>query len=371
MTTETAWDRVVGQDRAVALLQRATERPVHSYLLVGPRGAGVEEAARCFAAALLADDPDERTWELALGGRHPDIVEIDPPESILRVEVVRTIVEEAFLAPVEGDRKVIIVFDAERLNEAAANKLLKTLEEPPRTTHILLVTAVADALLATIVSRCQRVDFGPLDEATVCDALVAGGVAADDAAVAARLAGGRLDRARGLAGRYHDLRAAFVDAAARLDGSGAAVAMSAEALQSALADVVAGLDEQHEEQAAALGADLEASGYPARTAQAMQKRLAERQRREHRRARIDALIEGITALETVYRDALAGPTAPARNTDRPLLALDARSCGSALDACRAARQVLLEHNPNESLLVERLRLHLPAATTRSDGRAPR
>ena len=54
------WDRVVGQDKAIALLQRAAERPAHAYLLVGPRGSGIEEAARCFAAALVAPDGDER-----------------------------------------------------------------------------------------------------------------------------------------------------------------------------------------------------------------------------------------------------------------------------------------------------------------------
>ncbi len=80
------WERVAGQERAVTLLQHAAERPVHSYLLAGPRGSGVEEAARCFAAALIAPDTDERAWDLTLRGRHPDVVEVDPPESILRVE---------------------------------------------------------------------------------------------------------------------------------------------------------------------------------------------------------------------------------------------------------------------------------------------
>jgi hypothetical protein len=75
------------------------------------------------------------------------------------------------------------------------------------------------------------------------------------------------------------------------------------------------------------------------------------------------LAEGITALETVYRDAMAGPGAPRLNLDRPALSVDARAAGRALDACRAARQALSEHNPNESLLLERLLLHLPAART--------
>ena len=159
------WERVAGQERAVGLLRRAAERPVHSYLLAGPHGSGVEEGARCFAAALIAPDGDERAWDLVLRGRHPDVVEVDPPESMLRVETAKVIVEEAHRSPIEGDRKVIVLFDAERLNEAAANKLLKTIEEPPATTHIVLLSAAPDELLATIRSRCQRIDFGTLSEA--------------------------------------------------------------------------------------------------------------------------------------------------------------------------------------------------------------
>ena len=72
------------------------------------------------------------------------------------------------------------------------------------------------------------------------------------------------------------------------------------------------------------------------------------------------IFEGITALESVYRDALAGVEAPAINTDRQPLVLDTRACALALDACRAARQALVEHNPNEALMLERLLLHLPS-----------
>jgi DNA polymerase III subunit delta' len=355
------WDRVAGQERAVAILRHAAARPVHSYLLAGPRGSGVEEAARCFAAALIAPDADERAWDLALRGRHPDVVEVDPPESILRVETAKVIVEEAHRSPIEGDRKVIVLFDAERLNEPAANKLLKTIEEPPPTTHIVLLTAAPDELLATIRSRCQRVDFGPLDEDTVRATLVEAGIEPAHAATVARLAGGRLDRARALAGRLGPLRDAFADAAARLDGTGAAVALQAERLQGAIAASVAELEAAHEREAEELATDLEAAGYPERTANALKRRLVERHRREHRRARTEALVEGITAFETVYRDALAGPDAPAINVDRSLVAAEPRSCDRALRACRAARDVLGEFNPSEGLLLERLLLHLPGS----------
>ena len=93
--------------------------------------------------------------------------------------------------------------------------LLKTLEEPPPRTHLILVTFAPDDLLETVRSRCQRIDFASLDEETVRVALIDSGVLADDSALAARLAGGRLDRARALVGPRAALRAAFVEVTER------------------------------------------------------------------------------------------------------------------------------------------------------------
>src|SRR5688572_26228216 len=368
----TGWDRVAGQDRAVALLQRAAERPVHAYLLVGPRGAGVEEAARSFAAALIAPEGDERAWNLALRGQHPDVVEFEPTATTYSVndDVRDRMIPETFRSPLEGERKVVVIFEAERLrranNDAAANALLKTLEEPPARSVLVLVTAYPDELPETVRSRCQRVDFSSLDEATVRAVLGESGVDADRSATLARLAGGRLDRARALAGRLGPLRDAFVDAAAALDGTGAAAAVQAERLQGAIASTVAELEAVHDQEIEELAAELERAGYPDRTAKALERRLAERQKREHRRARTEALIEGITALETVYRDALAGPDAPALNTDRPILQAGPRACDRALRACRQARDALGEFNPNEGLLLERLVLNLPGSNVKFD-----
>ena len=81
---------------------------MHAYLLVGPRGSGVEDAARCFAAAVIAPDGDERAWDLALRGVHPDVVEIDPPANQIRVEDAQQIIDEAYRSPIEGERKVIV-----------------------------------------------------------------------------------------------------------------------------------------------------------------------------------------------------------------------------------------------------------------------
>jgi DNA polymerase-3 subunit delta' len=359
------WDRLAGQERAVSLLQRAAERPVHAYLLVGARGSGVEDAARYFAAALVAPGDDARAVDLALRGMHPDIVEFEPEGANYRVkeDVRERIIPEASRSPVEGVRKVIVLFEAERLVFArrteSANALLKTIEEPPPRTVMLLVTATPDELPDTVRSRCQRVDLAPLAEATLREALERDGVPAERAALASSLAGGQLGRARALAGSDLAIRDAFVTAAALLDGHAASAVQGAEAIAETLKLSVADLEQRHDDEGESLAGELEAAGYPDRSRAALVTRLAERHKREHRAARRRALAEGIAALETLYRDSLAGDGAPRRNVDRAPLAVSAASAVAALAACAAARDAL-ERNPNEGLLVERLLVSLPA-----------
>lgn len=354
------WAAVVGQERAVELLRRAAQRPVHAYLLVGGRGSGAEDAARAFAAALV-DADDDRAQRRA----HPDVVEFEPVANAYSVAEVREgIIPEVHRSPIEGARKVVVVLDAERLQGspgsggAPASALLKTLEEPPTRAVLLLVTAAPGELLDTIRSRCQRVDLAALDHATMQAALEREGVDPGRAALSARLAGGQMARARLLAGRYAGLRDAFSLAPTRLDGSGAAAVTVAEDLLGSVQDAATGLRVTHDAEVEALDAEVERAGYPPRAAQALTRRMRERHKREDRRARTEALHEGITALESMYRDALA-TGAPPVNTDREVLTIGGAAAADALDACSEARRAF-EFNPNESLLVERLMLHLPA-----------
>jgi DNA polymerase-3 subunit delta' len=364
--TATGWDRLAGQERAVAQLRRAAERPVHAYLLVGARGSGVEDAARCFAAALVAPEDDARAVDLALRGMHPDIVEFEPEGANYRVkeDVRERIIPEASRSPIEGARKVVVIFEAERLVFArraeSANALLKTIEEPPARTVMLLVTATPDELPDTVRSRCQRVDLVPLAEATLREALEREGVSSERAALASNLSGGQLGRARALAGSDGAIRDAFVDAAAFLDGRAGSAVQGAESIAEALKLAVADLERRQAEEAETLTAELEAAGYIDRSRTALVNRLADRHKREHRAARRRALAEGIAALESLYRDALAGAGAPRRNLDRAPLGVDPSAAAAALAACAAAREAL-ERNPNEALLIERLLVSLPAA----------
>jgi len=349
------WSGIVGQDRAVDALRRAVARPVHAYLLVGPRGSGVEEGARALGAALVGAAGDPRVAR----GRHPDVVEFSPTASEYSVErdVRGGVLPEIHAAPVEGPRKCVVLLEAERLNDPSANALLKTIEEPPPRTVVIVVTDSADALPITIRSRCQRVDFGALSDDLVVEALLADGVSADAARLAASLAGGRLDRARALAGPLAPLRLAFADVPARITGHGATVLELATGLGAAIDDAIGALEAIQTRELGEADAEAERLGYAARTAQAMRRRLVEAQKRSLRRARTEALLEGIAAIESVYRDALA-PDAPPRNLDRAPLRVGAREAARALEVCAVTRRSFT-FNPTEGLLLEHLLLHLP------------
>jgi DNA polymerase III subunit delta' len=371
------WDGVIGQEQAVARLRRAVERPSHAYLLAGPRGSGVLEAARCFAAALVCPDGGCgacNACRRARSARHPDVIEVEPAGTFVVVDQVEEMMKEAFTSPFEAERKIIIVTEADRMNEPAANKLLKTLEEPPARTHFLLLSEAPDELLPTVRSRCQRIDFAALSDADGTAALVASGVDPEAAAAAARLASGRLDRARSLAGPatgagpgagtpvdsatsglgLFALRAAALEVAASLDGTGSAAARGAEALQAVLTDALAGLERDQKAEAKALETELTETGYPDRLARRLRRDLEQRQQRAARRARTDALAEIVTALEWFYRDALVGGAAPA---------------AAALDACAEARNVVVARTAiNEALLLEHLLVHLPPAANLPDTR---
>ncbi|MBL8990073.1 MAG: AAA family ATPase [Phycisphaerae bacterium] len=179
---------VLGQARAVGLLReaRASGRVHHAWVFHGPPGVGKFLAARAFAAELLTPagtgSEAERVRELLAAGRHPDLHIVNKElasvssddrtrrtkQTSIGIEIVREfLVEPAGLAPVmEGGgsaRKVFIVDEAELLAPGSQDAMLKTLEEPPAGTVVILVTADEHALLPTVRSRCQRVGFTALE----------------------------------------------------------------------------------------------------------------------------------------------------------------------------------------------------------------
>ena len=358
------WTGLVGQEPAIAALEHAAARPGHAYLLVGPPGSGVEVAARSFAAELISPDGDERVRGLVLRGLHPDVVEFEPGgfSYLVDKDVRERILPEASRAPIEADRKVLILFEAERLKgnqNESANAMLKTLEEPPPRTIVVLVTGAPDDLIATIRSRCQRVDLEPVPLAALEAALIADGCEAGMADLAGRLSGGNLARARALAGPLAELRATFASAPARVDGTGGTAALVADELDAVVEAAAATVARRHAAELAEFDADMEQHGYSDRDAQRLRRRLEDRQKRELRRGRIDLLTEGVTAIESVYRDALGAP-APPLNTDLAPLTVAPRAVGVALDACREAREAFLI-NEKGLVRLQYLLLRLPAA----------
>jgi DNA polymerase-3 subunit delta' len=178
--------------------------PSHAYLFHGPAGAGKREAARAFAAELLAEgsaDPDNarrRTIE----GVHPDFTWVRPSGAaeMLVSDIDEPVVAAINRTPFEAQRRVFVVEGADTMNDQAANKMLKTLEEPPPFAHLVLITDKPGNMLPTIASRCQIVRFEAATPAELSQRLqTKHGVPPLTADACARLALGDAERALALA----------------------------------------------------------------------------------------------------------------------------------------------------------------------------
>jgi DNA polymerase-3 subunit delta' len=222
------------QDRALSILRRtlASGRTPHALLFDGPDGVGKEMTARALAAKLLCENipghvgfqaglglggdaegddfepcGDCRSCRLFAAGTHPDFHLIDRTLHKLHsdpavrktkglylvVAIIRQfLIERASASPSLGRRRVFVVRDAERMNDEAQNALLKTLEEPPGSACLILVSSAADRLLPTIRSRCQRIPFATLPSAFVQEKLAAAGMDAAQARTLSGLSQGRL-----------------------------------------------------------------------------------------------------------------------------------------------------------------------------------
>lgn len=140
------------------------------------------------------DDADE--WTQIIWTDHPDVGLVVAPRRVLRVEQMRQIEKEANFRPFEGKARVFLVDEADKLNDASANALLKVLEEPPRTSYLILITARPAMLLPTILSRCQMIRFSPLTPDEIEKHLTKNKlVDAKTARLRARAAGGSMGRA--------------------------------------------------------------------------------------------------------------------------------------------------------------------------------
>jgi DNA polymerase-3 subunit delta' len=336
------------QPEAKRLLTAAlAEGAAHAYLLHGPPGVGKRTAAFAFAGALLGD---ARRVELR---SHPDLYLLEPLGEMIRIDEVRALRHDLHMRPFEGDRRVYLVLDADRMNEEAADALLKDLEEPPPYAVIVLVAGELGPLPPTILSRCQLVPFRRLSERAVREWIAAQAPdrGEDEVRVLARASAGRLDRARRLLDPDASARRDALIEAARsvyLDpgfdpGAAAGVLLAAAAAQGEAA--------REREQAL-----VDTLHLPARDAD-------QRVRRAYRGAERDELLAGLEGLEAWYRDLVmvaAGADEAAVHADRLGDLREDAGAGAAdggvgaAEAVREAWRALEEFNLNPSLALKAL-----------------
>jgi DNA polymerase III subunit delta' len=178
-------------------------RASHAYLFYGPEGAGKRAAARAVAAELLcagARDP-ESARARAMSGAHPDLTWVVPSgaHEILVSDIEEPVVAAVSKTPFEAERRVFVIERVDELGDEAANRMLKTLEEPAWFAHLILLTDRLTEVLPTISSRCQLVRFDALPVEQVAGAIEATGIEPETAIACARLSLGDAEQARALA----------------------------------------------------------------------------------------------------------------------------------------------------------------------------
>ncbi len=181
----------------------AETQPSHAYLFHGPGGSGKRSVARAFAAELLAaGSPNPESARARVGsGSHPDLTWVAPSgaHEILVSDIDRPVVAAASKTPFEATRRVFVIERVDELGDEAANRMLKTLEEPPSFVHLILLTDRLAEVLPTIVSRCQLVRFDARSADTVAEELESAEVSRETAIACALLSIGDGEHARELA----------------------------------------------------------------------------------------------------------------------------------------------------------------------------
>jgi len=310
----TVWERLVGQQPVIETLQRAVAVGVaHAWLFTGPPGSGRSNAAIAFAAALQCEQGGcgecSSCHEVEVGS-HPDVRVTRTEKLSIGVDEVRELVRSSALAPAGSRWQILIVEDADRLTEQAANALLKAIEEPTDRTVWLLCAPTVEDVLPTIRSRTRLVVLATPSAAEVAGFLMrVDAVDETTAWYAARASQGHIGRARALARdeATRRRRSSVVRLPARLASVGVGVQAAAELHDLAREEadaITAEIDEREKAELAQAFGVVERGRRPREYAPALRE-LERSQKTRAKRRILDVVDRGLMDLVSVYRDVLA------------------------------------------------------------------
>ena len=376
-STSSVWSGLVGQAPLVVTLERAVAGTDmnHAWLFTGPPGSGRSNAAVAFAAALQCEQGgcgECHACRTALAGSHADVSVTRTEKLSIGVDEVRDLVRRASLAPVGHRWQIMIVEDADRLTEQAANALLKSIEEPTARTVWLLCAPTVEDVLPTIRSRCRLVVLRTPSPPDVAEFLTR----RDDvpeaiASFAARASQGHIGRARALARDEgtRNRRRAVVSIPTTLNSLGACMNAAASLFDTTKEEaeaITAGLDADEKHDLDESYGVVERGRRPRSYSPALRE-LEKGQKLRAKRRHLDVIDRGMMDMVSVYRDAIAlqtGAKSALVNEEMrvDLVELASRSTPEEnlrrIDAVFSTRENLLEFNAAPLLALESMMIAL-------------
>jgi DNA polymerase-3 subunit delta' len=319
--TQSVWDSVVGQAKAVEQLHQLAVNHVHAFLFIGPEGCGKDEAARAFAAQLItgSDNATSREADLIMRGSFSDVIEVLREGAAVDKDEAEAIIRLATTTPTESKVKVVIVHEVHLMRDSAAARLLKTIEEPSEKVVFILLADQLVPSLATINSRCVVVQF-----------------AANNA-----------NRERLLANdpQFAHRQEAFASIPYKLDGSGATVALIVDQIFELIEQATVPLIAEQKKELDELEARVSLTGERGSGRKALQ----DRHKRQLRKFNTDELRSVLSTIAGTYHALIISDTQfPDESKYHDAIHRIHKAMGS------------LGLNVNEELLLQSLFLHCPS-----------